>query len=79
MLPICPSQSGEEIPIALEQGQSLRSIAESLGRSPSSISREIQRNSPPVNKVKYRRNRARRSHPKKRLATPCSKLAWNTI
>jgi IS30 family transposase len=44
----------EEIAIALEQGQSLRSIAESLGRSPSSVSQEVKRNSPPLNKVKYR-------------------------
>jgi IS30 family transposase len=41
----------EEIAVALEHGQSLRSIAESLGRNPSSISREIKRNSPPLNKV----------------------------
>jgi IS30 family transposase len=39
----------EEIAIALEQGRSIRSIAESLGRSPSSVSREIKRNSPPRN------------------------------
>jgi IS30 family transposase len=71
----------EEIAIALEQGQSLRSIAFSLGRSPSSVSREIQRNSPPLNKVKYRGNRAqrraedrsRRSHAKERLANPLVK------
>jgi IS30 family transposase len=43
----------KEIAIALEQGRSLRSIAESLGRSPSSVSREIPRNSPPLNKVTY--------------------------
>jgi IS30 family transposase len=68
----------EEIAVALEQGRSLRSIAGSLNRSPSSISREIQRNAPPLNKVKYRGNRAqrraedrsRRSHAKKRLANP---------
>ncbi|MDR2403603.1 MAG: helix-turn-helix domain-containing protein, partial [Spirochaetaceae bacterium] len=44
----------EEIAIALEQGQSMRSIAFSPGRSPSSVSREIKRNSPPLNKVTYR-------------------------
>jgi IS30 family transposase len=56
----------------------MRSIAASLGRSPSSVSREIQRNTPPLNKVAYRGNRAqqraedrsRRSHAKKRLANP---------
>ncbi|MDR2178141.1 MAG: helix-turn-helix domain-containing protein [Treponema sp.] len=42
----------EEIAIALEQGRSIRSIAESLDRSPSSVSREITRNSPPENQVK---------------------------
>jgi IS30 family transposase len=71
----------EEIAIALEHGQSLRSIAFSLGRSPSSVSREIMRNAPPLNKVKYRGNRAqrraedrsRRSHAKERLANPLVK------
>jgi IS30 family transposase len=71
----------EEIAIALEQGQSLRSIAFSLGRSPSSVSREVKRNSPPLNKVRYRGNRAqrqaedrsRRSHAKERLANPLVK------
>jgi IS30 family transposase len=48
----------EETAVVLEQGQSMRSIAESLGRSPSSISRKINRNKPPLNKVKYRGNRA---------------------
>jgi IS30 family transposase len=68
----------EEIAIAREQGQSIRAIAESLGRSPSSVSREIKRNTPPLNKVKYRGNRAQRraedrsrhSHAKERLANP---------
>ncbi|MDR3356769.1 MAG: helix-turn-helix domain-containing protein [Spirochaetaceae bacterium] len=50
----------EEIAIAREQGQSVRSIAESLDRNPSSVSREIKRKSPPVNQVKYRGNRAQR-------------------
>jgi IS30 family transposase len=71
----------EEIAVALEQGRSLRSIAESLDRSPSSVSREIKRNAPPANKVKYRGNRARqraedrsrRSHAKERLANPLVK------
>jgi IS30 family transposase len=56
----------------------MRSIAKSLDRSPSSISREIRRNSPAVRTVKYRGNRAqkragdrsRRSHAKERLADP---------
>ena len=68
----------EEIAIGLAQGKSLRSIAESLGRSPSSISREIRRNSPSVRAVKYRGNRAQKraedrsrcSHEKERLADP---------
>jgi IS30 family transposase len=71
----------EEIAVALEQGQSLRSIALSLGRSPSSVSREAKRNAPPLNKVKHRGNRAqrraedrsRRSHAKERLANPLVK------
>jgi IS30 family transposase len=71
----------EEIAIALEQGRSIRSVAESLGRSPSAVSREIKRNSPPVNHVKYRGNRAQqraedrslRSHARKRLANPLVK------
>jgi IS30 family transposase len=71
----------EEIAIALEQGRSMRSIALSLGRSPSSLNREIKRNAPPLNTVKYRGNRAqkraedrsRRSHAKKRLANPLVK------
>jgi IS30 family transposase len=50
----------EEIAVALEQGRAVRSIAESPGRSPSPVSREIKRNSPPVNKVAYRGNRARK-------------------
>jgi IS30 family transposase len=68
----------EELAVALEQGQSLRSIAESLGGSPFSISREIKRNFPPLNKAAYRGNRAqrraedrsRRSHAGERLANP---------
>jgi hypothetical protein len=68
----------EEIAIAREQGQSLQSIANSLGRSPSTVSRELRRNSPPHNTVAYRANRAqqraedrsRLSHAKERLANP---------
>jgi IS30 family transposase len=59
----------------------MRSIALSLGRSSSSVSRETKRNSPPLNKVKHRGNRAqrraedrsRRSHAKERLANPLVK------
>jgi IS30 family transposase len=50
----------EETAAAREQGQSMRSIADSLDRSPSSISREIKRNTPPLNKAAYRGNRAQR-------------------
>jgi IS30 family transposase len=70
----------EEIAIALEQDQSMRSIALSLRRNPSSVSREIKR-TPPLNKVKYRGNRAQRraedrsrhNHAKERLANPLVK------
>jgi IS30 family transposase len=66
----------EEIAIALEQG-----------RSPSSVSREIKRNSPPLNKVEYRGNRAQRRaedcsrHGPQRNVWPIpwSKSMWNTI
>jgi IS30 family transposase len=37
----------EEIAIGREQRKSLREIASSLGRSPSSVNREIRRNTPP--------------------------------
>jgi IS30 family transposase len=43
----------EDIAIALEQGRSIRSTAESLGRNPSSVSREITRNTPLLNKVTF--------------------------
>ena len=45
----------EEISRELVAGQSIRSIATSLGRSPSTISREIQRNG---GMERYRANRA---------------------
>jgi IS30 family transposase len=68
----------EEIAVGLEQGKSLRMIAAVLGRSPSSVSREIKRNSPPLRNVRYRGNRAhqrasersRRGHARQRLANP---------
>ena len=68
----------EEIAIGLERGESIRSIAKRLGRSPSSVSREIRRNTPLFRLVRYRGNRAhqraaarsRRSHARRRLANP---------
>ena len=38
--------SRKKIAIGLERGESIRSIAKKLCRSPSSISREIRRNAP---------------------------------
>lgn len=43
----------EKIQKGLWQKQSLRSIAYELGRSPSSISRELKRNSTPTNQLRY--------------------------
>jgi IS30 family transposase len=68
----------EEIAIGLERGESIRRIAKRLGRSPSSVSREIRRNAPLVRLVRYRGNRARQrakarsrhSHARERLANP---------
>jgi IS30 family transposase len=68
----------EEVAIGLEQGKSMRFIAKSLDRSPSSVSREVGRNSPSIRAVKYRGNRAQRrseersriGHAKERLADP---------
>jgi IS30 family transposase len=68
----------EEIAVGLEQGKSLREIAANLARSPSSVSREIRRNTPSVRNVRYRGNRAHRraaersrhSHARDRLANP---------
>jgi IS30 family transposase len=76
------SDEREEIAVGLEQGESLRAIAATLGRSPSSISREITRNTPPLRNVRYRGNRAQRraaersrcSHAKQRLANPALRL-----
>ena len=48
----------EEIAIALAAGDSKRSIATLLGRHVSTISREVSRNQPPSNTVKYRANQA---------------------
>lgn len=48
----------EEIALGLERGDNLSSIADSLGRPCSTISRELRRNLPTVKKVSYRANRA---------------------
>jgi IS30 family transposase len=48
----------EELAIGLEMGMKQREIASMLNRSPSTISREIKRNNPSVNIVRYRANRA---------------------
>jgi IS30 family transposase len=50
----------EEIAVGLEREESMRSIAKALGRNPSSISREIGRNSPSLRTVRYRGNRAQK-------------------
>jgi IS30 family transposase len=68
----------EEIAIGLERGESIQTIAKKLGRSPSSVSREVKRNTPPLRQVRYRGNRAhqratersRQSHARERLANP---------
>lgn len=48
----------EEMAIGLENGETFSSIAERLGRHRSTISREFQRNSPPLRNVRYRAHRA---------------------
>jgi IS30 family transposase len=66
----------EEIAIGLEQGDSMAHIARKLGRDRASVGREIKRNNPQVNEVKYRANRAqlraderkKQSHKRERLA-----------
>ena len=68
----------EEIAIGLERGESIRRIAKKPGGSPSSVSREIRRNTPLFRLVRYRGNRAhqraaarsRRSHARRRLENP---------
>jgi transposase, IS30 family len=52
----------------LHQGQSLRSIAARLGRSPSTVSREVRRNTPPaalryLPHVAHKQSAARRRRP----------------
>jgi len=51
-------QEREIISVLKAEGHSMREIATKLGRSPSSISRELQRNSPPVYKDHYLPHRA---------------------
>lgn len=68
----------EEIAIGLARGDTLRSIAESLGRHRSTLSRELSRNLPQIRKVSYRANRAQEkadvrkkaSHSRHRLKSP---------
>ena len=48
----------EEIAIGLERGESIRSIAKKLSRNPSSVSREIRRNTLLFRLARYRGNRA---------------------
>jgi len=48
----------EEIAIGLENGMKQCEIAQLLGRSPGTVSREIRRNNPSVRTVRYRANRA---------------------
>jgi IS30 family transposase len=68
----------EEIAVGREQGLSIRTIARKLGRSPSSVSRELRRNAPLLRHVRYRGNRAHQratarshlSHARERLANP---------
>jgi IS30 family transposase len=48
----------EEIALGLERGETLSNIADRLVRNCSTISRELSRNLPAINKVSYRANRA---------------------
>lgn len=50
----------EEIAIFRKLGLSIREIARQLERSPSSISRELRRNQPPINKCAYRAHSAQK-------------------
>ena len=73
----------EEIAIGLERGASIRSIAKKLGRSPSSVSREIRRNTPLFRLVSYRGNRAHQraaaAMPEDGWQTPSSARTGNPI
>jgi len=68
----------EEISIGLSTGQRIVDIANAIGRDSSTLYREINRNSPAINTVQYRANRAQMrtderkiaSHTRKRLKNP---------
>ena len=70
----------EEIAIWLENGKKQYEIAKLLCRNPGTISRELKRNSPPKNTVKYRANRAqllyeeRKKHSRIKQRIPNKKL-----
>jgi len=66
----------EEISRAVVAGQSMRSIAASLGRSPSTISREIKRNG---GTAAYRANRADQAAWKRACRPKVCKLARNRV
>lgn len=66
----------EEISRALVAGQSMRSIAASLGRSPSTISREIKRNG---GTAAYRANRADQAAWERACRPKVCKLARNRV
>ena len=59
----------EELAIGLEKGKKQCEIALLLGRSPSTISRELKRNNPSINKVKYRANRAQLKTDERKMAS----------
>jgi IS30 family transposase len=61
-------QEREEIAVGLAARESLRSIARRLGRSPSTVSREIQRNCPRNNAGKYLARTRYRAHGAQSLA-----------
>ena len=78
----------EEIAIGLENGMNQLEIAELLSRSPGTISREIKRNNPEKNTVKYRANRSqlradeRKEQKNKRKRIPNKRLRrfiWKNI
>ena len=68
----------EKIQELLWQKKSIRHIAEELGRSPSSISREIKRNKPPVRNV-YAPRLAHERALENRSSRGESKLSENTV
>jgi IS30 family transposase len=62
----------EEIAIGLEKGLSQRKIAQQLGRDPSAISRELRRNQPAKNHVRYRAHGAHQRACQRRQNRPRS-------